>query len=534
MIPRVGRQGKSFKGAAKYYLHDKDADTAKRVAHTETRNLPTDDPDLGWRVMASTAMDSDRLKREAGVDRRGRKLTKPAFHMSLSWHPDQAPDRAHMVQTMDDALSMLGLDKLQAIFVIHNDEPHPHIHALVNLVNPDNGRSNSLRYSKERLSRWAEAYEREHGIKCEQRIENNRRRDRAQRGQEKKFPRYKEKKLDLSAEVARRYKSADNGKALIASLEEIGFKVAKGRRIVLIGPDGKEHSLSRQMDGVTAAQVRAKLRGIDLPTVDDARRTCVEDAARAQTQRPDARDKEKKERQRQRPPSFSREHAREDVSGREQSDARQHRRDGNAGIKHEKDTVRTGLLNRLQDAHHDQWGRFFMESAAQRDRLGVTLDAQYGAHERALRAAIAEREQRLAQGSGARQWYAKHVSRDTSALENDRLTLASIEQRKAEAQGALERSLEERRSVLNARQAEERDEVPRDFSPRELDPLARSIETQQAEANAAYQGAAAPADAQSSGTDAGHGASGSQDVDREAFMDRMNGDRGFSIDHGGH
>ena len=62
MIPRIGRQGSSFKNASLYFLHDKRAITADRVAHAETRNLPTQDPELGWRMMAATAIDSDRLK----------------------------------------------------------------------------------------------------------------------------------------------------------------------------------------------------------------------------------------------------------------------------------------------------------------------------------------------------------------------------------------------------------------------------------------------------------------------------------------
>src|SRR5262245_37393695 len=101
MIVRIGKAGKSFRGAARYYLHDKNADTSHRVDHVETRNLPTDNPELGWRLMAATAKDSDRLKQQAGVDRRGRKLIHSVFHMSLSWHPDEHPDHEHMVNAMD-------------------------------------------------------------------------------------------------------------------------------------------------------------------------------------------------------------------------------------------------------------------------------------------------------------------------------------------------------------------------------------------------------------------------------------------------
>ncbi len=56
MVPNVTRGGASFKGAAAYYLHDKEAEANVRVAWTETVNLITTDPDKAMRVMAATAM----------------------------------------------------------------------------------------------------------------------------------------------------------------------------------------------------------------------------------------------------------------------------------------------------------------------------------------------------------------------------------------------------------------------------------------------------------------------------------------------
>jgi hypothetical protein len=51
MVPAITEGGRSFKGAALYYLHDKrkpgEAErlTSERVAWTHTLNLATDDPD---------------------------------------------------------------------------------------------------------------------------------------------------------------------------------------------------------------------------------------------------------------------------------------------------------------------------------------------------------------------------------------------------------------------------------------------------------------------------------------------------------
>ena len=138
MVPVLTEGGRSFKGAALYYLHDKrragEAErlTDERVAWTQTVNLPTDDAERGWRMMATTAMKADELKAAAGIKATGRKLTKPALAYSLSWHPDEAPTKAEQVEAAQETLKLLGLGEHQALIVCHTDEPQPHVHVIVN------------------------------------------------------------------------------------------------------------------------------------------------------------------------------------------------------------------------------------------------------------------------------------------------------------------------------------------------------------------------------------------------------------------
>lgn len=178
MVPKIAKRGASFKGAAAYYLHDKEATTRHRVAFNHTWNLPTEEPDLAWRYMAYTAKHATVLKDEAGVAATGRKLQKPVYTVSLAWAPDEKPDTAEMVRAAESALKALGLQKCQTLLIAHNDEPHPHVHLMVNLVDPDTGKVRDPGLDKRKLSRWAEAYEKEQGVvRCEQRIENNAQRD---------------------------------------------------------------------------------------------------------------------------------------------------------------------------------------------------------------------------------------------------------------------------------------------------------------------------------------------------------------------
>ena len=177
MVPRVAGKGRSFKGAGLYYLHDKQARTSDRVAFTHTLNLPTEDAEKGIGWMAHTAMRQSEIKRAAGGVAKGRKLRDPVYAYSLSWHPDEQPNREQMIAAALETLKRLDLEGHEAVLVAHNDEPHPHIHVIVNRVNPETGIAAPLSNDHLKLSAWAEAYEKQHGrIFCEQRVENNARR----------------------------------------------------------------------------------------------------------------------------------------------------------------------------------------------------------------------------------------------------------------------------------------------------------------------------------------------------------------------
>ena len=181
MVPSVTKGGASFKGAAVYNLHDKEAETAERVAWTETVNLITSDPEKATRVMAATAMAQNDLKIEAGIKATGRKLEKPVYVYSLSWHPDEQPNKATMVEAARESIKALGVEDRQALTVCHNDEPYPHVHVVLNRVSMEDGLAANMRGDHLKLSGWAESWEKRHGkIWCEARVQNNERRERGE------------------------------------------------------------------------------------------------------------------------------------------------------------------------------------------------------------------------------------------------------------------------------------------------------------------------------------------------------------------
>ncbi|MEM1223233.1 MAG: relaxase/mobilization nuclease domain-containing protein [Verrucomicrobiota bacterium] len=184
MIPKLHAKGKSFKGAALYLLHDKNnATSSDRVAWVQTCNFAVDDPRMAWKIMVATSYSQDRLKAEAGIKNTGRKSKDHVLHLSLSWHPDEADGltRDEMMKAAAGALKALGANGHQALVICHTDERQPHVHILVNRVSPEDGRMLSSSKEKEKLSRWAQAYEESRGkIFCDERVLNNAARDRGE------------------------------------------------------------------------------------------------------------------------------------------------------------------------------------------------------------------------------------------------------------------------------------------------------------------------------------------------------------------
>lgn len=184
MIPKVAQSGRSFKGAAQYYLHDKKANTSERVAFVEMLNLPTVNADRAIAHMIDTATHADELKQAAGM-KSGRKLQKPVYVYSLAWHPDEAPNQAEQVAAARETIEALGLSDRQALIVSHNDTDHPHVHVIVNRVCPETGKAAVMSNDQLILSKWAEDYEQKHGkVHCQARVENNAERE---KGQWKKY-----------------------------------------------------------------------------------------------------------------------------------------------------------------------------------------------------------------------------------------------------------------------------------------------------------------------------------------------------------
>jgi hypothetical protein len=244
MIPVIANGGTSFRGVFQYLYYAKESREECRVAWSETRNMMTRCLTKAWKVMAFTVKVQDRLKAAAGRRNSGRKLEKPVFSYSLSWHPEQKPTKERMLEAVSRSLQALGLEEHEAMIIAHGDRRHPHVHIVVNRVHPITGIAAPLHHSKRKLSVFAHQWEEEDGkIYCQQREENLRERKRGKRG------RYRD------PVIASAWEKSSDGLEFARLLREQGYQLIQGRRrIVVRDPWGKTINPLRHLKGASSDQ----------------------------------------------------------------------------------------------------------------------------------------------------------------------------------------------------------------------------------------------------------------------------------------
>lgn len=65
---------------------------------------------------------------------------RPLYHFSLNWPEGEVPTAAQAFAAADAARAALGMADHQALYVIHRDKAHHHVHVLMNRVHPETGR----------------------------------------------------------------------------------------------------------------------------------------------------------------------------------------------------------------------------------------------------------------------------------------------------------------------------------------------------------------------------------------------------------
>jgi hypothetical protein len=143
--------GQSF-GALGTYLVGDDG----RVGWAETRNM--------MEGMDGGRIDPDAVAAEMRDEAAASGVAKPVYHIAIAFDPDDHPTEAEVRAAADRTLRDLGLEDHQALVVRHTDQPHAHVHLMVNRVGPD-GKAWSTWRDRYRLRASMEAQERELGVR---------------------------------------------------------------------------------------------------------------------------------------------------------------------------------------------------------------------------------------------------------------------------------------------------------------------------------------------------------------------------------
>jgi hypothetical protein len=181
MITRC-KVGKGITGAVRYVLGEgRDPETGELNILADGEETRVDwIGGVGFGFDVETRDDADLARRMMEFDAqnqasRTRRCEMDCVHLSLCWRPGEEPTREQMTEAARDALAAIGMGNARALFAAHNDEGYAHIHIVASKINPDTGRAYDLKGNYLKLSRWAEAYEREHngGVVCSRREEAN-------------------------------------------------------------------------------------------------------------------------------------------------------------------------------------------------------------------------------------------------------------------------------------------------------------------------------------------------------------------------
>lgn len=259
--------GASRKNGAFFARHLLRADHNERVQLVEMRGLGAETVPDAFQEMKAVAS--------------GTRCQNYFYHANLNTRADEqlTPEQwAQAVDTLESELQLTG----QPRFVIeHEKEGRTHRHVVWSRIDADTMTAipDSLNYQKhERASRAIEEAFGHQAVPSV--LVPDRETPRPERNpQDWETFRGQETRIDpkaVRAEVTQLWQHADSGAAFAAALHEHGYILARGDRrdFCIIDQAGDEHSLARRISGAKAAEIRARMEGIDregLPSVEEGR-----------------------------------------------------------------------------------------------------------------------------------------------------------------------------------------------------------------------------------------------------------------------
>jgi hypothetical protein len=251
MIPKASQRG-GGQQLATHLLNEYDND---RVEVAQLRGAIADDLHgafAEWRAMS-----------------RGTQCRKYLYSLSLNPDPQQGPlDRTLYLDFIKRTEQALGLTDQPRAVVFHVKHGREHCHVVWSRIDADALKAVQLSHDRQKLRSVARDFAREHNLILPPGMQKDRGRDRykdrakreslAEKQQEERSGITKEERRAAITAVWRKTKT---GAAFVRALEESGYYLARGdrRSYVVVDGAGEIHSLSRQIEGATTTDIKARL-----------------------------------------------------------------------------------------------------------------------------------------------------------------------------------------------------------------------------------------------------------------------------------
>ncbi len=262
MIPNI-KTGSGAVGAMKYLMQGpKDNQNEERVAWTQTRHLPTEDPYLAAKLMYNEA--------EYARQQLGSRIEKNILSASFSLPVGEKLSPEEWQEAIDFIAKheRIGLDGHSALIVAHNDTEHDHVHVIWSRLD-ENGKAWRDTQYKRRFREACTDLEIKKGLRIvthdregEERkppsIEENKQ---AKRRQTKAREKFSDKEIETVAGATRgHFHEAESWEDLQGRLAQHGVELqAKGPGLVLTNGE-QEMKLSEIDKNIRRSSPKRKLK----------------------------------------------------------------------------------------------------------------------------------------------------------------------------------------------------------------------------------------------------------------------------------
>lgn len=215
---------------------------------------------------------------------------------SLSINPPEPLTRAQYRTAIDRIEAGLGLQGQPRAVVFHVKNGREHCHVVWSRIDCAAMKAVHISHDRMKLRTLARELGREFGLDLPDGLAKDLRQE---RGNAKDMSLAEKRQAESSGitpeerrqQITRAYRAADSPSAFRNALADLGYELARGdqRGFVVVDRYGDVHSLARQIEGVNARALKAKLaplRPSELPDVDQARadirhrRKAADDAVR--------------------------------------------------------------------------------------------------------------------------------------------------------------------------------------------------------------------------------------------------------------